>query len=234
MHLPSLFVVLVYVSGYLFLVFSAICLACGLFYLVELAEERTSITKRIIRVISVFMLGIHALLWVYERFPFLPTAVGFVSHVSYMMLLSNFPTVRITSAPFVSSCILFFVDNYMWFSFFHNDPELFYRYRVAPTPAIASFFLLVVWLVPFGFFVSLSVNDAVLPGVGTALSGHNDNLSSPALDPDTRKKNSRNLVLALLDTVCSAVKRGVHAVPLPSISTRNDDILSSSVNRRLY
>ena len=40
-----LFTGLVYLSGYLFLIFVAICLACGLYYLAELAEEYTSLTR---------------------------------------------------------------------------------------------------------------------------------------------------------------------------------------------
>jgi hypothetical protein len=233
MHWPSLFVVLVYVSGYLFLMFSAICLVCGLFYLVELAEERTMITKRIIKGTIVFLLGVHALLWMYERFPFLPTAVGFLSHASYLLLLTNFPYIRPLSIPFVSSCAFFALDNVVWFFFFHDDPELFYRYRVAPAPAITSFYLLVVWLVPLAFFVCLSVNDAVLPNTGSEQLESRPIRTTTRLDPDDRKKNSRNLILVLMDTVTAALKRGMNAVS-SSTASRGGDILSSAGNSRRY
>ena len=42
---------LVYVSGYAVLVFLAVCLATGLYYLAELVEENTKLTKTIIKVV---------------------------------------------------------------------------------------------------------------------------------------------------------------------------------------
>jgi hypothetical protein len=36
---------------------------------------------------------------------------------------------------------------------------------------LLGFFLMVVWIVPFGFFVSLAANESVLPGGGLAGSG---------------------------------------------------------------
>ena len=38
----------VYVAGYLIVMFVAICLACGLYFLAELAEEHTRLTGKIV------------------------------------------------------------------------------------------------------------------------------------------------------------------------------------------
>ena len=40
--------VLVYTGGYLFLVFIAVCLATGLYYLAEIVEEYTRVTKKVL------------------------------------------------------------------------------------------------------------------------------------------------------------------------------------------
>jgi Transmembrane adaptor Erv26 len=230
MHFPSLFVLLVYVSGYMFLVFAAVCLACGLYYLVELAEEYTTLTKRIIRYVIYGQMAVHALLWSYERFPFVQCAVGALAHAAYFLLLSTFPFINPKSAPFVTSLCFLVVDNVMWFRFFQADVELFYSYRVAPGPAVASFFLLVVWLVPLAFFISLSVNDAVLPNAAAARTGAP--VGSPALsDPDRRQK-SRNLAVVLLESISRKIRHSVESLSGPGVS-RGGDILSSA-GRRHY
>ena len=38
----------VYIAGYLLLIFVAICLACGLYFLAELAEEHTRLARKLI------------------------------------------------------------------------------------------------------------------------------------------------------------------------------------------
>lgn len=186
--MPSLFVLIVYVSGYLFLLFAAVCLACGLYYLVELAEEYTLLTKKLIRLTILLHLPLHFLLWIYERFPALPCLIGFASHLVYLLLLRSFPFIEPLSPPFLLSILMFLINNLSWYHFLSSDAELFYQYRVAPVPAIASFFLLVVWLVPCFFFISLTVNDAVLP-------------SSTAPHHQRPSSKRRHLVLHLFRTL---------------------------------
>lgn len=167
MNLPSLYVLLFYFSTYLFLIFSAICLACGLMYCVELAEEHTSLTRKILRFLILFQLLLHPLLLFYERFPILPTSLGFFSHLSYLLLLQTFPYIQLSSPNALLSLALFILSNVFYFRFFTSrDNDLFYVYRIAPIQGIAAFFLIAIWIVPLGFFVSLTVNDSVLPGAG--------------------------------------------------------------------
>lgn len=230
MPLPSLFVLLVYISGYMFLVFAAICLMCGIYYLVELAEEYTTITKELIRCAALAQLLVHTLLFIYERFPFVPTAVGFVSHLSYLQLLRVFPFINPFSLPVAAASIFFVLDNIFWFRFFHYDVELFYRYRVAPTPAIASFFLLVVWLVPLGFFITLSVNDSVLPNVTfNGAQNRGSRPSSPVVG-DAKKRSSRNLIIVCVDAIVGAARRAIDSTMR---KFRHSDILTA-VGRRNF
>ncbi|PXF45167.1 hypothetical protein BWQ96_05068 [Gracilariopsis chorda] len=203
MHLPSLFVILVYISGYLFIVFAAICLACGLYYLVELAEEYTSFTKKLIRSGILAQLGLHGLLWLYERFPFVPCMIGFAAHLSYLFLLRSFPFMEPSSPPFMVSCAMFVIDNIVWFRFFKANVEMFYRYRIAPVPSMASFFLFVIWLVPCAFFCSLTINESVLPATGPG----RDIYQSQSV-PD-RKKRRKNAILVTLERAVVSVKRAL-------------------------
>eukprot|EP00187_Rhodella_violacea_P001578 CAMPEP_0174905236 /NCGR_PEP_ID=MMETSP0167-20121228/52202_1 /TAXON_ID=38298 /ORGANISM="Rhodella maculata, Strain CCMP736" /LENGTH=157 /DNA_ID=CAMNT_0016148123 /DNA_START=37 /DNA_END=507 /DNA_ORIENTATION=- len=153
---PSFFVLLVYAAGYFSLLFGAVCLACGLYYLAEIAEENTALTKKVIRYTLVVVLACHLVLWAYERFPFLYVAFGAIAHAVYwVFLLERFPFTNPKSIKFAACVALFVASNVSWFMFFRNNHELFYEYRLSPTPSVISFFLIMVWTVPTAFFVSL-------------------------------------------------------------------------------
>lgn len=208
MWLPSLFVLLVYVSGYIFLLFGAVCLASGLYWLVELAEEYTILAKKLIRVSSIILLVLHVLLLVYERFPALPTLTGLASHLVYYQLLRAFPFVEPRSALFGLSALGFVASNVCWYRFFAADVEMFYRYGVAPLPAVVAFFLLIVWLVPGAFFVSLTVNEAVLPGAGVdSLRGVSPAASGARLAEGGDGKRRKNVVLAGVSWAMDSIRQ---------------------------
>ncbi|OSX77713.1 hypothetical protein BU14_0136s0011 [Porphyra umbilicalis] len=208
MWLPSLFVLLVYVSGYIFLLFGAVCLASGLYWLVELAEENTTLAKKLLRGSTITLLVLHVLLLLYERFPALPTLNGLASHLIYYQLLQAFPFVEPRSALFGLSAVGFVASNVLWYRFFASDVEIFYRYGVAPLPAVAAFFLLVVWLVPGAFFVSLTVNEAVLPGAGVdSLRGVSPASSGSRLAEGGDRKRGKNVVLAGAGWVMDFIKQ---------------------------
>uniref|UniRef100_A0A7S2ZLN4 Protein TEX261 n=1 Tax=Rhodosorus marinus TaxID=101924 RepID=A0A7S2ZLN4_9RHOD len=200
MWLPSFFVLVVYVSGYLFLLFAAICLACGFYYLAELVEEYTSAAKKVLRVVILIMLGVFVVLWAYERFYFVYCAIGFASHLMYYQLLKSFPFLQPKTLPFIGSGIMFVINNVAWYRYFNENYNMFYNYRLSPTPSIASFFLLCVWMVPIGFFVSLTVNDSVLPGAGL-------DAPSSSRDSESKEKKSKNLVAATVDETVKYFKR---------------------------
>jgi len=187
MHVPAVFVLVVYLSGYVFLVFAAICLACGLYYLAELAEENTSLAKKLLQWGSLAEIALQLLLWVAERFPWLPVVTTIAAHAVYLGLLDKFPFIEPTSPPFVLACLLFLGSNYFWFRYFTTTREFFYQYRLAPVPSVASYFFFALWIVPIGLFVSLTINDSVLPGAGT------DAPRSGGLSADAKRKRT-NLV----------------------------------------
>jgi len=149
------FTALIYVSGYLFLLFVAVCLACGLYYMAELAEEYTQLTRRLMSATIMAVLVVHGLLFLLERLPSLALAVGAGTHVSYMWQMQSFPRLYVCSLPFLTSLALLCASHYLWVSHF------FAHYH--QVTHVLCFFLFNVWLVPFGFFVSLSVDENTLP-----------------------------------------------------------------------
>lgn len=147
---------LVYISWAVLFLFAVVCLACGLYYLAELVEEYTTLTKRVLRVAIVAVLLAHVVGFVAEDLPLLCVGVGVVAHASYYwLLLQAFPFIQLLSAPFVASALLLVANHALWFRHF----TLVYY----PFAEIVAYFLLFVWLVPFVFFISLSANEHALP-----------------------------------------------------------------------
>jgi len=146
----------VYVAGYLIVMFVAICLACGLYFLAELAEEHTRLTGKIIGSSIVLVLVSHVLFFVTE--PGLPKealALGFAAHLAYGWLFQTFPMLKVLSPSFLASIALLVASQYLWLTHFTAH---FHQ-----ASHVACFFVLMCWLVPFGFFISLSFNETVLP-----------------------------------------------------------------------
>ncbi|GAQ92289.1 hypothetical protein KFL_009680010 [Klebsormidium nitens] len=153
---------IVYVGGYLFLVFFAVCLATGLYYIAELVEEYTRLTKRVIGTAIKVVIGIHVALLLWDRLPVLPIAVGIGSHVVYYRLLKTFPYISLTSPDFLGSVGLVVLSHIVWFRFFAYD----YQRPYLTLEYVIGFFLIMVWLIPFAYFISLAANESVLPGAG--------------------------------------------------------------------
>eukprot|EP00753_Platysulcus_tardus_P016539 PLAT5812.1.p1 GENE.PLAT5812.1~~PLAT5812.1.p1 ORF type:complete len:221 (+),score=86.65 PLAT5812.1:3-665(+) len=156
----TLFAILTYLAGYLFLVFATICLASGLYYLAELAEEHVALTKRLISWAIKIICGLHAALWLVDGIPLFQTTVGIGTHVVFSSLLLDYPWLELTSPTFLLSISCLMVDHWVWMRFLTGNSY--------STPQVFGFFFLFVWMVPFSFFVSLSINDNMLPGGGAA------------------------------------------------------------------
>lgn len=98
----------------------------------------------------------HVLFFVTE--PGLPKealALGFAAHLAYGWLFQTFPMLKLLSPSFLASIALLVVSHYLWITHFTAH---FHQ-----ASHVACFFVLMVWLVPFGFFISLSFNETVLP-----------------------------------------------------------------------
>jgi hypothetical protein len=116
----------------------------------------------VLRDLILFVLVLHGLLAVLEEFPLPLIVLGLVSHATYFTLLKRFPTISVMDVKFIASCILAVSSHVFWFRFF-TAAETYY-----PFSEILAFFLFCVWIVPFGFFVSLSASDSTLPHVGSS------------------------------------------------------------------
>lgn len=155
--------IVVYTGGYLFLVFIAVCLATGLYYLAEMVEEYTRLTKKVLSWGIKISIALHVALLAVDRLPFLCIGVGIAAQLAYNTLLKRFPFTEVTSVEFLGSLAMLVANHFVWMRHFR---EAYHSMEY-----LLGFFLMVVWIVPFGFFISLAANESVLPSGGLAGSG---------------------------------------------------------------
>jgi hypothetical protein len=152
----------VYSGAYLFVLFFAVCLATGLYYLAELVEEYTRLTRKVISYAIKAVIGLHVLLYLVDSLPLISIAIGIAAHVVYYRLLKTFPYISLASPDFLGSLGLLILSHVAWIRFFYTDPRCIY----VSMEWIFGFMLVMVWIVPFAFFISLAANESVLPGGG--------------------------------------------------------------------
>uniref|UniRef100_A0A8C5TXA4 Protein TEX261 n=1 Tax=Malurus cyaneus samueli TaxID=2593467 RepID=A0A8C5TXA4_9PASS len=134
---------------------SPVPIAAGLYYLAELIEEYTVVTRRIIKYMIWFSSAVLVGLYLFEHFPGFLVGVGLFTNLVYFGLLQTFPFIVLTSSNFILSCVLVVVNHYLAFQYFAEEFYLFSE--------VLAYFTFCLWLIPFAFFVSLSAGENVLP-----------------------------------------------------------------------
>ena len=117
----SFFTLLSYIAGYCVLLFLAISLACGLYYLAELTEEYPSITKKVIQISIYQSAASLVLLLIFDDWPYMETFFTLGGCFLYHKLVQSFPLIELSSLLFIGSMVsfVFFADcfsnmNWVW------------------------------------------------------------------------------------------------------------------------
>jgi hypothetical protein len=134
-----------------------------LYYLAEMVEEYTRLTKKVLDVSIKVSYGLHAALWIIDRMPFFTVLVSGASQFMYSRMLKRFPFIDFTSGDFLGSVGALAVTHWFWVRYFHETYH--------STEYVLGFFFMIVWFVPFGFFISIAANESVLPGGATGSGG---------------------------------------------------------------
>ena len=78
--------------------------------------------------------------------------------MTYLSLTSTFPLFDVLDVRFLAAVGLAVLEHFLWF---HHFTMVWY-----PFDEILAYFVLLVWLVPFFLFISLSTSQLSLPGSG--------------------------------------------------------------------
>ncbi|KAL5621418.1 hypothetical protein BROUX41_006318 [Berkeleyomyces rouxiae] len=227
-----------YAGSVLAFVFLTIAIATGLYYISELIEEHTVVTKRIISRLIFGVMGLQVLLMLLDGFPVWLSLLTIGSHAVYYGNLKRFPWVNMANPTFLISIVLVLTNHFLWFRYFSNFHEIHLKKRLAtgsmydppvlPTfPQVASFFGITVWLVPFCLFISLSANDHVLPTMAT--SSHMATASSSAGADDA---GGRSNGLGIPTGMGAPKRQGIFKSMIDGVRTRAGEMLSIGGNKR--
>nr|XP_014288337.1 protein TEX261 isoform X2 [Halyomorpha halys] len=107
--------------------FLLIAIASGLYYLAEIVEENTEITKKVIRWLSIFVLLVYTAILLFEDLPFILVLCGMLSQIVHLVILLDFPYITINSFSFISAILLFIINHYLAFGFFSGIFMPFYE-----------------------------------------------------------------------------------------------------------
>lgn len=172
-------------STLLHILFCTLSLAAGLYYVAEVVEEYTHTAAKVIKYMiygtSVIMLGLLLI----EGMPLYLIGTLLLTNIDHYFLLNEFPYISLSSLSFLIGAVMVLVNHYLAFSYFAT---VYY-----PFSEILAYFTLCLWLVPFSFFVSLSINEYTLP----TMQLNNPNLANPVDNVFRRPKRSG--VLGLFD-----------------------------------
>eukprot|EP01098_Paradermamoeba_levis_P012900 TRINITY_DN5749_c0_g1_i2.p1 TRINITY_DN5749_c0_g1~~TRINITY_DN5749_c0_g1_i2.p1 ORF type:complete len:204 (-),score=42.35 TRINITY_DN5749_c0_g1_i2:20-631(-) len=174
--------ILVYLCYLLLFICGTLCLATGIYYVAEVVEEYATFTKKILRGFILSVILIHILLMIFENFPISYLSFGIFAQLVYSFMLKDFPMIDLLSWRFLLSCATSIINHGIWFRHFTTEHY--------PFDQVLSFFVICVWLVPFGFFISISTNEYSLP---TTVSSSDVYFDANSLDIKSKKKSNRVL-----------------------------------------
>ncbi|KAJ3448379.1 tex261 protein [Anaeramoeba flamelloides] len=143
------------ISYVVFICFVFIALVAGMYYFSEISEENPSKVSRVIRWLIYLILALHVGFLLFEGFPFLFVTISMLTHVSYLSLLQEFPTIKVKSKRFIISVVGAVLSNFLWFKYFLSV--------YVSLIELVSFFTLCAWIVPFIFFSSLITDEELIP-----------------------------------------------------------------------
>eukprot|EP00038_Savillea_parva_P013649 m.211939 g.211939 ORF g.211939 m.211939 type:complete len:205 (-) comp25783_c0_seq1:112-726(-) len=186
-----------WVSWTLIVCFSILCIACGLYFLAEAVEESTVLTKTVLNHLVVACIVCNVIVGLVEPIPLWVTAVAVGAHLAYRQTMASFP--ELDAGPsFYGSCVLLLLHNIAAFQTF---AETWFPYD-----EFLAYFVICVWLVPFGLFISLSVNDNVLPTHGGSSIPAASHVSSSSSQAPPYGKTTRSGLLVALDSALDGAR----------------------------
>jgi len=154
----------------------------SLYLACELAEEYSSIARRYLHR-GTIGIGIFYIILAIDGLPFKKCAFGLFTYISYLPLLATFPFVQPVSFATIWALIVTLANHISWFNYFISD-EYRNHLRVeyeqgnsaslisgSPAMKVMGFLFVFVWVVPLGYFISLTSIEESLPFASNSHGG---------------------------------------------------------------
>jgi len=184
------FNVLSSIAGWLTIGCQALAVATALYVLCDLAEEYSSIVKRWLKYGMVVIISLYALLLL-DGLPYEKVLFGIVAHLTFIPTLNTFPVVNPMSFWSILSVVACIANHVSWFHW------ILLQYPPVSVQRCFGFIFVFVWLVPLGFFASLSTPDEMLPSNNTIGSSVGNPMYNGAFSNNKQQKS--NIIKRFLD-----------------------------------
>lgn len=109
-----------YVSMLFHICFVTISFAAGLYYISEIVEEYTERAKKVIKFVAFATIIIYLLLMLTETFTWTLIICGLLAQGVHLVILRNFPNIKILSIEFWSSVLLLLFNHYLAYKHFQE------------------------------------------------------------------------------------------------------------------
>lgn len=109
-----------YVSILFHICFVTISFAAGLYYISEIVEEYTERAKKVIRVATFATIVVYLLLIVTETFTWTLIVCGLLAQGVHLVILRNFPNIKILSIEFWGAVLLLLFNHYLAYKHFQE------------------------------------------------------------------------------------------------------------------
>lgn len=183
-------------AGYGSFLLCALALTAGLYILATFAEEHTALTGRLLKSLIIGVISMYVILFI-DGLPWKETLVGITCHLTYYTMLSKFPFVKIVSIRSICSLAAIIISHYWWFVYFMDVKHDFSIHQ------IIGFFIVMVWAVPCGLLISLTLNENVLPS------------SNPSAFPADGIKKHATVYITAVD-FCTGTFKYITELALPA------------------
>lgn len=144
------------IAGWLTIVVQALSAATALYVLCDLAEEYSSTMRRFLQYGMMVIITLYLLLLL-DGLPYEKVLFGIVAHLTLLPMLRTFPIVHPFSFWSILSVVASIANHIMWFHW------MLVQYPPISVQRCFGFIFVFVWMIPLGFFVSLSTPDEMLP-----------------------------------------------------------------------
>jgi hypothetical protein len=134
----------------------------GLLWLSDLSEHYTAQTRRVLRVLNISLVVVHAMVLLVDQLSWWRSLGSILAQGVYFMAMRTFPYVRLASPVCIACVIASVADTVSWYSLLLS----------AGSPMYYSGFIGgCCWSMPMGLLLSMGLEDEYLPG-NTAMRRH--------------------------------------------------------------
>ena len=152
-----------WVAGWVAILVLALAIASLLYLLCDLAEENVAFTRKFLKHSIQIICVLYVMMGVADQdVPMQKCVIGLACHVAYLPLMRTFPILENPVSPVPIIALVATISNHIsWFR--HYLAAAGTAGGATSATGMLGFFLLFVWMVPLGFFVSMITSDECLP-----------------------------------------------------------------------